>query len=319
MIGATIEDLGHGLYCLDARYMKDGLACCYLLIEGAQVAIIETGTAHTVEAIQVALGSLGLPLDAVRYVVPTHVHLDHAGGAGLLMARCPNATLVVHPRGARHMVDPSRLIEGVKAVYGEDAYRELYGELIPVAQERVIAAEDGAVIELGGRSLEIRHTPGHAEHHFCVWDMRSQGWFTGDTFGLSYHFEALSEERFILPTTTPVQFNPDKLLDSLDLLMSYDPRRMYLTHYGVLEAPANYLQSLKQQIRGWSQMALKLKPGVDREQTIAEKLSEAIKQQILEQWPNTDASGILEELSMDIELNAQGIEVWLTSLEKEST
>ena len=311
MIGATIEELGHGIYCLDAHYIKEGVACCYLLIEGSQVAIIETGTAHTVEAIQAALGSLGLPLDAVRYVVPTHVHLDHAGGAGVLMARCREATLVVHPRGARHLIDPSRLIEGVKAVYGEDAYSELYGELVPVKEERVIVAEDGAVIELGGRSLQIRHTPGHAEHHFCVWDTRSQGWLTGDTFGLSYNFETLADERLILPTTTPVQFDPDKLLDSLDLLMSYDPRRMYLTHYGVLEAPANYVQSLKHQIRSWSQMALNLASEDGREQAIAEKLSESLRQQILEQWPNVDATEILNDLAMDIELNAQGIEVWL--------
>ena len=209
------------------------------------------------------------------------------------------------------MIDPSRLIEGVKAVYGEEAYSELYGELVPVKEERVIVAEDGAVIELGGRSLQIRHTPGHAEHHFCVWDTRSQGWFTGDTFGLSYNFETMADERLILPTTTPVQFDPDKLLDSLDLLMSYDPRRMYLTHYGVLEAPANYVQSLKYQIRSWSQMALNLALEDDREQAIAEKLTESLRQQILEQWPNVDAAEILNDLAMDIELNAQGIEVWL--------
>lgn len=319
MQGAALENLGRGVYCVDARYIREGLACCYLLIEGPDVAIIECGTAHTVDAIQAALGSLGLSLDAVRYVVPTHVHLDHAGGAGLLMGCCKKATLVVHPRGARHMIDPTRLIEGVIAVYGEEAYAEQYGELQPVSSERVLAAEDGAVIALGGRQLQIRHTPGHAEHHFCVWDVASQGWFSGDTFGLSYLFEALGDERYLLPTTTPVQFDPQKLLESLDLMMSYDPQRMYLTHYSVLEHPLNYVQSLREQIRDWSNMALSLGDSEDREQQLAEKLAEDILQRIHTQWPGVDAAAIVDELAMDIELNAQGIEVWLRRNEKKES
>ncbi len=316
MKGMAVEQLGQGIYCLDARYIKDGLACCYLMVEGAEVAIIETGTAYTVEAITSVLGNLGMSLDAVRYVVPTHVHLDHAGGAGLLMQRCENATLVVHPRGARHMANPERLIAGVIAVYGKDAYDTLYGEIVPVPEARILVAEDGAVIQLGGRTLEIRHTPGHAEHHFCVWDPATKGWFSGDTFGLSYRFDELGDERFILPTTTPVQFDPEKLLDSLDVLMSYEPERMYLTHYGVLEQPSRYVQSLREQIRDWSQVALTLEKSDDREQQLARQLGEMIGERVRTLWPNVDFKAIAEELRMDIELNAQGIEVWLCHNEK---
>ncbi len=316
MKGAAVEQVGQGIYCLDARYLKEGLACCYLVVEGSEVAIIETGTAHTVEAIASALGNLGLSLEAVRYVVPTHVHLDHAGGAGLLMQRCENATLVVHPRGVRHMVNPARLIEGVIAVYGEEVYASLYGELVPVPEARILSAGDGTLLQLGGRTLEIRHTPGHAEHHFCVWDAATKGWFSGDTFGLSYRLEELGGERLILPTTTPVQFNPDKLLDSLELLMSYDPQRMYLTHYSVLEQPAGYVQTLREQIRAWSQMALALEHSDDRERQIASQLNEMICERVRRQWPEANVSAIAEELRMDIELNAQGIEVWLRHSEQ---
>ena len=316
MKGMAVEQLGQGIYCLDARYIKEGLACCYLLVEGAEVAIIETGTAHTVEFITSALGTLGMSLDAVRYVVPTHVHLDHAGGAGLLMQQCERAKLVVHPRGARHMANPERLIEGVIAVYGKDAYEALYGEIVPVPEARILAAEDGTLLQLGGRTLEIRHTPGHAEHHFCVWDSVTKGWFSGDTFGLSYRFEDLGDERFILPTTTPVQFNPERLLASLDVLMSYEPVRMYLTHYSVLEQPSRYVQSLREQIRDWSQMALSLKKTEDREQQIAKQLGEMIGERVQMLWPNADVLAITEELSMDIELNAQGIEFWLCNREQ---
>lgn len=319
MKGAAKEQLGHGIYCVDARYIREGLACCYLLVEGTQVAIIETGTAHTVAAIEAVLGGLGLSFDAVRYVVPTHVHLDHAGGAGLLMRRCENATLVVHPRGARHMINPARLIEGVIAVYGEETYEELYGELIAVLEQRVLAAEDGARIQLGSRSLEVRHTPGHAEHHFCVWDAVSKGWFTGDTFGLSYYFDSLGGDRFVMPTTTPVQFNPDRLLDSLELLMSYEPQRMYLTHYGVLEHPASYVQTLKEQIREWSAMAQGMEKNEERESLIAQRLAGMLGERIAGQWPDADVAAIVDELNMDIELNAQGIEVWLRNSEQKES
>jgi len=316
MKGAALEKLGMGVYCVDARYIREGLACCYLVVEGAEVAIVETGTGRTVEAIRAALGTLGLSLDAVRYVLPTHVHLDHAGGAGELMQLCPNAELVVHPRGARHMIDPTRLVAGVKAVYGEAAYEELYGELVPVPGERVRAAEDGLVLDFAGRPLQVRHTPGHAEHHYCLWDVSSKGWFSGDTFGLSYQFEQLQGERFILPTTTPVQFNPQKLLDSLELLMSYDPERIYMTHYGALEQPQNYVQSLREQIVEWSKMALSLEPGDERPQQLDKNLRDMIAARIASQWPGVDVGAILEELGMDIELNAQGLEAWLRYNEK---
>jgi glyoxylase-like metal-dependent hydrolase (beta-lactamase superfamily II) len=319
MKGAAKEQLGYGIYCVDARYIREGLACCYLLVEGTQVAIIETGTAHTVAAIEAVLGGLGLSFDAVRYVVPTHVHLDHAGGAGLLMRRCENATLVVHPRGARHMINPARLIEGVIAVYGEETYEELYGELIAVPEQRVLAAEDGARIQLGSRSLEVRHTPGHAEHHFCVWDAVSKGWFTGDTFGLSYYFDSLGGDRFVMPTTTPVQFNPDRLLDSLELLMSYEPQRMYLTHYGVLEHPASYVQTLKEQICEWGAMARGMEKNEERESLIAQRLAGMLGERIAGQWPSADVAAIVDELNMDIELNAQGIEVWLKNSEQKES
>jgi glyoxylase-like metal-dependent hydrolase (beta-lactamase superfamily II) len=154
--------------------------------------------------------------------MPTHVHLDHAGGAGALLARCPQATLVAHPRGARHLIDPERLIAGAKAVYGEDSFTRMYGEIVPAPAARVREATDGSRWTLGRRELLVRDTPGHARHHFCVWDETSRGWFTGDTFGIGYRELYCGGEPFLIPTTTPVQFEPDALLASIDLLMAAD-------------------------------------------------------------------------------------------------
>lgn len=316
---SPIEDLGDGIYCVEARYISPGVACCYLMVEQGAVAVIETGTAHTAGAIADALVSLGLTANAVQYIIPTHVHLDHAGGAGLLMQQYPDAKLVIHPRGARHMINPTQLIAGSKAVYGEEKFARFYGELIPVPEERVIVAEDGDKIQLEGRSLEFRHTPGHAEHHFCVWDARSEGWFSGDTFGISYltmgdkQGDANRIGRFIIPTTSPVQFDPDKLLASINLMMSYGPKRFYLTHYSVLEQPEQQAELLRGQIEDYRQIALSC--AAEPEEAQEQQLFQAIREKTLNRIASTHPALNLDEmdklLTMDFELNAQGLKVWL--------
>ena len=312
---SPVEDLGHGIYCVDAGYVSPGVACCYLLIEDGEVAIIETGTAHSADGIAEALAYLAVPNEAVRYIIPTHVHLDHAGGAGLLMQRYPDAELIIHPRGARHMIDPAKLVAGTEAVYGEQKFAELYGEVVPVPESRVVVAEDGYRLNLGERSLEVRHTPGHAEHHFCLWDNRSRGWFTGDTFGISYREMVFGDKRFIIPTTTPVQFDPDKLLNSIELMMSAGPERMYLTHYSVLEQPERVSQLLCTQIEAYRQLALSCKDEVDRQQVIAQKLESMTLALIKDRVPEADLQAMAKVLAMDIELNAQGLNIWLTRQE----
>ena len=157
------------------------------------------------------------------WVLTTHVHLDHAGGAGALMQALPNARCAVHPRGARHLAEPSKLIAGSIAVYGEERFRELYGEIVPIDEARMLVPEDGERIRLGSRSLELIHTPGHALHHYCVVDREHDRIFSGDTFGLSYRDFDVDGREFILPTTTPVHFDPEALCHSVDRLMAYRP------------------------------------------------------------------------------------------------
>lgn len=333
-----VENLGKGIYCIDARYIQPGLACCYLMVEGDDVAIIEAGTAHTAVGISEALADLGLSADSVRYIIPTHVHLDHAGGAGLLMQQYPGAQLIMHPRGARHMVNPTQLIAGSKSVYGEEKFSKLYGELIPVPKERVVTMEDGEKLELNGRELEFRHTPGHAEHHFCIWDAYSDGWFSGDTFGIAYQemgpafwAEPLEGEpegekllvgnksdRFIIPTTSPVQFDPDKLIASIDLMMSYNPAKFYLTHYSVLEDPAPQADLLRAQIEDYRQIAQLLRNEPERKETIFQALKDITLARISSVQPSLDLDTMEKVLAMDLELNAQGLDVWLRKQEQKA-
>jgi len=210
--------MGHGVFVIDTLYLRPGLAASHLVVDDGRAAFVDTGAGPAAPRLLAALDEIGIAREQVDYLFLTHVHLDHAGGAGQLMQALPNARAVLHPRGAPHLIDPTRLIAGSIQVYGEALYRQLYGELIPIPAERVIVAEDGQRLQLGRRTFEFVDAPGHARHHFCVWDEASRSMFTGDTFGLSYRELASARGAFILPTTTPVQFEPEALLASIDRL-----------------------------------------------------------------------------------------------------
>ena len=250
------ESLACEIYCIDVDYMRPRLACSYLVVHQGKAAFIDCGTSLTVPRLLAVLQDCNLDVTDVEYVIPTHIHLDHAGGAGVLMQKFPNAKLVVHPKGARHLVDPLRLIDSVRQVYGDELYDSLYGEIIPIDENRVIAAEDNYCIDLNGRSLLVADTPGHARHHFCLYDELSHGWFTGDTFGLSYPEISINSGRYLLPTTTPVQFEPDAWQQSLKRLLEKDPQRMYLTHFGMVENVQQLANKLSKDLITYTDIAL---------------------------------------------------------------
>ncbi|MGI9303292.1 MAG: MBL fold metallo-hydrolase, partial [Gammaproteobacteria bacterium] len=248
MSAPVYHELGHGITCVDTAYIRPALAACYLLVENAQAAFIDTGTNYTVPSLLELLAIKGVAREDVVYVMPTHVHLDHGGGAGELMRQLPNAELVIHPRGARHMIDPAKLTAGATAVYGEKEFRKSFGELVPVPESRVIVADDGFELDFNGRRLSFLDTPGHARHHYCVYDETSEGFFTGDTFGISYRELDGADGAFIIPTTPPTQFDPQAWCQSLDRLMSYEPRRMYLTHFGMVTGVPRLADDLRRGI-----------------------------------------------------------------------
>jgi glyoxylase-like metal-dependent hydrolase (beta-lactamase superfamily II) len=305
--------LDHGIYCVDTGLYRHGLAACYLLREAGRLAIVDTGTAHTVPRLLALIAALGLSPEQVEYIIPTHVHLDHAGGAGDLMARCPNATLVTHPSGAPHLIDPARLIAGATAVYGEAGFARDYGHLSPVPEQRVVAAADGQTFDLAGRTLTFLHTPGHANHHGCVFDSTSQGWFTGDTFGISYREFDIQGQPFLYAPTTPVAFDPVAWETSLNRLLEYRPRVMYLTHYGRLENPAAQADTLRDSIRDLAALALAEAegPAAGRPDRLRVAVGQHLAASAIRHGCPLPETRIRELLAVDIELNAQGLEVWL--------
>jgi glyoxylase-like metal-dependent hydrolase (beta-lactamase superfamily II) len=307
------QALGNDIQCIDTGLYRHGLAACYLIREQDRVAFVDTGTSHTVPGLLGLLQSMGLGPENVDYVIPTHVHLDHAGGAGQLMSLCPNARLVIHPKGAPHMIDPAKLTAGATVVYGEEAFTRDFGELLPIPQERVIAAEDGMQIDLAGRTLRILDTPGHANHHFCVFDTVSRGFFTGDTFGIAYRELHGDEGPLLFAPTTPVAFDPEAWQDSLDRMMAWDPQVMYLTHYGPLPQPQLHLATLRHSIRDMADIALAEESREDagRDQRLRRAVEENLIRRMEALGCTLTSERIRELLSVDIELNAQGLDVWL--------
>ena len=256
------------------------------------------------------LQALGLPRDAVDWVIPSHVHLDHAGGVGSLMQHLPRAQVLVHPRGARHMVDPSALYQGALAVYGQAEMERAYGQLVPVAADRVRESADGLRVVVGGRWLECADTPGHARHHHCLWDERSRGWFTGDTFGLSYREHDSAAGAFVLPTSTPVQFDPQALRQSVARLLARSPRCAYLTHYGRVTDLPRLGALLLSQMDEMVELARSLRDAPQRHGALKAGLSAQCAER-LRAHGVADVAAALAGLDLDLELNAQGLGVWL--------
>jgi glyoxylase-like metal-dependent hydrolase (beta-lactamase superfamily II) len=303
--------LGDGIWCIDTGYHRPRYDAAYLLLDGGRAAFFDTGTNHAVPRLLATLRSLGLERDAVDWVIPSHVHLDHAGGAGLLMRELPVARMLLHPRGLRHMVDPSALQQGVLAIYGAEAVARDYGTLVPVEAERITTTEDDMVVHLGTRRLEFAHTPGHAQHHHCLWDETSGGWFVGDTFGVSYREFDTERGPWILAISTPVQFDPQSLRASVRRLLARQPRCMHLTHYGRVGDVARLGAELLAGIDRLVAVGQATPAGADRDQRLRQTLRALVQGDARAHGCAQNDDAVAEALDMDLTLNAQGLGIWL--------
>lgn len=301
----------YGITAVDTEYVRPGLAAAHIVQHGGRAAFVDVGTTLSVPYLLAALDRLGIARATVDYVLLTHVHLDHAGGAGRLMQELPNAKAVLHPRGAPHLIEPEKLISASKVVYGEEQYRRLYGDIVPISAERVITTQDRQRLALAGRELELVHTPGHALHHQCIVDLQHAAIFTGDTFGLSYRELDTDRGAFIVPTTTPTQFDPEQLIASIERLLAYRPEAMYLMHYSRVTGVPRLGEHLKAQIRQLADMARRNAEAADPKAAIASEMRTLWLQLAREHGCVLEDARIDELLGPDIELNAQGLVAWL--------
>jgi glyoxylase-like metal-dependent hydrolase (beta-lactamase superfamily II) len=298
---------------IDCEYLHPQVACAYLLEDAGEVAFVETNTARALPHLLAALERAGRTTEDVRYVIPTHAHLDHAGGASALLARCPQATLLCHPRAARHLIDPSRLVASATQVYGAEAFAALYGTIAPIAEGRVRSMEDASAVQLGRRTLRFLHTAGHAKHHFVVHDETEGTLFAGDAFGLAYPFLQRAG-RFAFPSTSPTDFDYPEAVKAVDRIVALRPSQVALTHFGAYPDA----EAIADQLRWWleqSQAAVEACVAAGRKEGAVAFLTErvaAVLEVALQRAGLSPSAAEREFLAMDVDLNAQGLS-WAVS------
>lgn len=301
---------------IDADYVQPDTAGFHMMIENGRAAFFDTGTSVSLPNAVAALKERGLSTEDVQYVIPTHVHLDHAGGAGAMMRAFPDARMIVHPRGSRHMIDPARLWQGTVGVYGEERAEQLYGEVVPVPEERVTVAEDNTEIDFQGRSLLFIDTPGHARHHFCIIDRERRAIFAGDMLGISYRVFDSDRGPFVFPSTTPVQFEPEAFHESLERIAGYDLEYAYLAHFGRIELSPGVFKALHQHIDRFVDIALQVEDEPNREAALIDRLAKYLFNEVKAHGSHIADDKIRMNLAMDVKLNAQGIDIWLNRRRK---
>ena len=307
----VITNLGGSIYQIDVCDQEPERTACYLILAD-KVALIETGPAPGTVHIKDALKKLGIPPEQVDYIIVTHIHLDHAGGAGVMARDLPRAKVCVHPRGARHLIDPARLAAGARAIYGE-SFDRLFGAVLPVPGERVCTPADGEILDLGGgRILTFYHTPGHARHHFIIHDPASRGVFSGDTLGV--RFQALSRlvgSDIILLSTPPPEFDPAGMIETLDRVAGLDLDYIYFAHYGRAGGVSAILAYLKDQLHAFEALGRRLLVSGGGAGEIERAIRDMVMDQVAIYGLKDSEHPAIKFMELDIRLNAAGINHYL--------
>jgi len=305
------HQLDFGITCIDTEHMRKDFVAAYLIEDEGRAAFVDTGCYLSVPTLLATLEAKNIQRENVDYILLTHIHLDHAGGAGELIKHLPNAKVYVHEYGANHLIDPSKLRAGVIGVYGELFFKQFLGDLIPTPKEKVVIAKDGDTITLGNRTLKFIDTPGHARHHVCIWDEKSQGLFSGDTLGVSYREFDTNQGELVFPPTTPVQFDPEVWKDTIKNLMSLKPKYAYLTHFNRIEFTQQSADMLIEHIDGFVEIAKNLKDQTNRHKAIKERLLAYLLEISTKHGVTLDEAQQVKLFKGDLEICVQGLGVWL--------
>lgn len=313
-----VRKIASNFYCIDTHDLnRDERTSAYVVID-EKIALIETSASPSVPYIMEGLEELSISLEDIDYVIVTHIHLDHAGGAGLFLQNCPNARFVVHPRGASHMIDPSRLIASAKSVYGQ-AFDELFDPIVPIAAERVIEIGHGEILSLGEHQLTFYHTEGHAKHHVSMHYSATNGMFVGDTTGVRYPEMEGETVDLIIPSTSPNQYDPETMEKSIQFYEEMNVAELYFGHYGVYRHP----QEAYRQVRYWTPLFLAagkkalMNVGSFEEQTkFLDEQLKALIHDYLQENGIVDNHPIYQTIPFDTQVSAMGILDYLMKTQK---
>lgn len=261
-----VLEVADGVFRIDLRFQGEpGAIAAYLLADGDDLALVETGPTSSLDSLLAGVRTTGHDPERIRQLILTHIHLDHAGAAGSLARRLPQAQVLVHPVGAPHLIDPSKLISSATRIYGDDMDR-LWGEMLPVPGERVTELEDGATVRAGGRALRALHTPGHASHHIAFHDPSDGLVFAGDVAGVR-----LEGAAYVRPPTPPPDLDLELWTQSIDRLRALRPERLLLTHFGAFDDVDAHFDRLLARLFFWAGwIGARLEQGGERDRIRAE-------------------------------------------------
>jgi glyoxylase-like metal-dependent hydrolase (beta-lactamase superfamily II) len=245
--------LASGLDYVDLNFLgRPQIIATAVLRDASGVALIDPGPTTTLQGLLETLRRLGIETRDLRQVLLTHIHLDHAGATGALLRENPAIEVFVHERGARHLVDPSKLMASATRLYGEDMDR-LWGEMLPVPASQVKVLNGGERLVAGGRELEVAQTPGHASHHVTFFDRASSIAFVGDTAGIRR-----GSGTYIMPPTPPPDIDLELWRASADRILAWDPETLFLTHFGPFRGARPHFQELFERLETWSALVGRL-------------------------------------------------------------
>tara|TARA_A100001015_G_scaffold252431_1_gene292007 strand:+ start:639 stop:1586 length:948 start_codon:yes stop_codon:yes gene_type:complete len=305
------------IFYFDANYIRQKFAAIHFINQNNKLLIIDSATNHSAKRFLNVLHTMNISPEFVEWIILTHVHLDHAGGAGLLMKMCPNARLAVHSRGARHMINPEKLWASVVSVYGKEEAEKQYGKLIPVDEDRVVVVGEGEVISFQDRRLQIFDAPGHANHHIIIFDEESKSFFTGDAFGIAYPELASEDKEFIFISSTPTQFEPEKFDATIKKIMKQKPKSCFLTHFSrIMNIEKNGHELLKQLDEYVTITQQARSSHESRQEQIKKDLFELLYKKLKKINLNISKREFGNLLSLDLSLNAQGLEYWNNKISK---
>ncbi len=305
--------INNNIVSVDTNFVRPGLDASHLIIENSCAAFVDAGTNYSVPYLLEALKNNNLDVADVKYVFVTHVHLDHAGGAGKLLQYLPNAKLVIHPRGAKHLHDPTKLIASAVGVYGKNIFFDLFGDIKPIPLNKMILVEDRAIIKMGNRSFTCFYTEGHARHHYCIFDKTSKSVFAGDSFGVSYRELDTNQGEFIFPSTSPTQFDPKEAHKAIDRILSYNPNIIYLTHFSHIESIERLAMDLHCSIDVFVKIAMENRNSTQRTTLMRMAMEQYLVESLLLHGCDFTEKEISKMLAVDIKVNTMGLEYWLDS------
>ena len=299
-----------GITTIDCQFHEPQRAAVYLLTERGHGAFVDQNVGSATPLLMGALEARGMRGEDVDLLIVTHVHLDHAGGSGAMARLCPNATVVCHPRAAQHLADPAKLCAAVRALYGDEDYDRLFGEVVPINEARLRAVEDGETIEWQGRRLEFMHVRGHANHHIAVHEPGREAVYSGDAFGIGRVGPGRVEDPLVMAACAPADFDPEEARRSAERIVGTGAKTVYQTHFGAVTALEKAHAQLLESI---GRMEKVMREALEQE--LNDEILEAfclaeVEHEMHEQIDGSgrdDADALKEWFRFDVRLNALGV------------